>query len=205
MLLALFCAAQAPELVSRDQHNRVLPLYFSRALRQHDYAAAKLLAMWTAVFLLVLTPLLIILAGRLGLPADFGAAFKAESEELSPHPGHARGLRAGVRHAVHRRWRRSSRGGGWPARWCWALFMLTLPLAGILMEAVEARWRAYGVLINPMLAANGAILALFNQTAGARRPAARGEPARGGVRRGRGRVRRPLRPLLFNRYRRISA
>ena len=33
LLLALFCAAQAPELVSRDQHNRVLPLYFSRALR----------------------------------------------------------------------------------------------------------------------------------------------------------------------------
>src|SRR5688572_23060496 len=26
LMLALFCAAQAPELVSNDQHNRVLPL-----------------------------------------------------------------------------------------------------------------------------------------------------------------------------------
>jgi ABC-2 type transport system permease protein len=83
-LLALFCAAQAPELVSRDQHNRVLPLYFSRPLPKTDYALAKLLAMWTAVGILVFTPLLIMLIGRLGLPADFGAAVKSESKDFLP-------------------------------------------------------------------------------------------------------------------------
>ena len=82
MILALFCAAQAPELVSTDQQHRVLPLYFSRPLRRHDYALAKLLALWSAVFILVMAPLLIMLSGRLALPADFAEAFRQESRVL---------------------------------------------------------------------------------------------------------------------------
>jgi ABC-2 type transport system permease protein len=164
LLLALFCAAQAPELVSRDQHSRVLPLYFSRALRKHDYAVAKLLAMWTAVFILVLTPLVIILTGRLGLPADFGAAFKAESKNFLPilltpvvfalafaTPSIALAslmARRGIASAL-----------------VLGPFMLTLPISAILMQAVEGRWGAYGVLINPIFAAGGAVLALYGEKA----------------------------------------
>jgi ABC-2 type transport system permease protein len=162
LLLALFCAAQAPELVSRDQHNRVLPLYFSRALRKNDYAVAKLLAMWTAVAILVLTPLVIILTGRLGVSADFGAAFKAESKNFLPilltpvvfalaigTPSIA------LASLVSRR--------GIASAMVLGLFMLTLPISAILLEAVEGRWGDYGVLINPVFAAGGAVLALFGK------------------------------------------
>lgn len=51
VLLLLFCAVVAPELVSRDLRGGVLPLYFSRPLRRGDYALAKLAALVTAVWL----------------------------------------------------------------------------------------------------------------------------------------------------------
>lgn len=162
MLLALFCASQAPELVSRDQHSRVLPLYFSRALRKHDYAVAKLLAMWTAVFLVVLTPLMIILVGRLGLPADFGAALRAESKEFLPilatpvifalvvgTPSIA------LASLMSRR--------GLASALVLGMFMLTLPLSAILVETMESRLGNHSVLINPVLAAGGAVLAVFRE------------------------------------------
>lgn len=162
MMVALFCAAQAPELVSNDQHNRVLPLYFSRALRKHDYAVAKLLAMWSAVFVLVFVPLMIILAGRLGLPADFGAAFRAESDKfpaLLLTPVVAALVMGTIALAlaslVSRR--------GIASALVLGLFLLTAPLAAILVQAVTARWGNYGVLLNPVLTANGAILALFGE------------------------------------------
>ncbi|GAA1872652.1 ABC transporter permease [Asanoa iriomotensis] len=50
-LLVLFVAIAAPELVSRDLHSGVLPLYFSRPLRPADYAMAKLAALVTGIVL----------------------------------------------------------------------------------------------------------------------------------------------------------
>jgi ABC-2 type transport system permease protein len=63
LLIALFCAVTAPELVSRDLRGTVLPLYFSRPLRRSDYAVAKLLAIGTAVFLLLAGPETVMLLG----------------------------------------------------------------------------------------------------------------------------------------------
>jgi ABC-2 type transport system permease protein len=50
-LMVLFVAIAAPELVSRDLHSGVLPLYFSRPLRPADYAMAKLAALITGMVL----------------------------------------------------------------------------------------------------------------------------------------------------------
>jgi ABC-2 type transport system permease protein len=159
LLLALFCASQAPELVSRDHFNRVLPLYFSRALRKSDYAIAKLLAMWTAVFLVMLAPLLIILTGRLGLPADFGAAFKEESKHffaILAAPAICAllfgTLSLAISSYVPRR--------GIASAAVLGTFLITAPLVAILWETVAARW---GVLLNPTLLGTGAIFPLFGE------------------------------------------
>jgi ABC-2 type transport system permease protein len=162
MILALFCAAQAPELVSTDQHSRVLPLYFSRALRRHDYAAAKLLAMWTTVFILVLTPLVIILAGRLGLPEDFGAAVRAESKHFVPllvTPVAAALVMGTLALALASFLARR----GIASALVLGSFLLSAPLSVILVQTVQARWGSYAVLLNPILTVNGAILSLFNE------------------------------------------
>ena len=56
IVLSLFCAAVAPELIGRDQRTSTLPLYFSRALSRADYVSAKLVAMFAALLLFILLP-----------------------------------------------------------------------------------------------------------------------------------------------------
>ena len=64
-LLVFFVAAQAPELLVRDQRHRVLTLYFSRALERADYVLAKYLALLAAVALVFALPQVILLLGML--------------------------------------------------------------------------------------------------------------------------------------------
>lgn len=159
MILALFCAAQAPELVSTDQHHRVLPLYFSRALRKHDYATAKLLAMWTAVFLLVATPLLIILSGRLALPTDFAQAVRDESKTFLPllaTPVVAALVMGTLALALSALLPRR----GMASALVLGTFLMTVPISAILVEEAEVR---HAVLLNPVFTITGAILALFRE------------------------------------------
>lgn len=69
LVIVLFAATAAPELVSRDLQSNVLPLYFSRPLRPADYALAKLSALVTAV---------IMVWGGGQLIMFIGAAFSAD-------------------------------------------------------------------------------------------------------------------------------
>jgi len=64
-LLVFFVAAQAPELLVRDQRHRVLTLYFSRAIERTDYVLAKYLALLAAVALVLALPQVILLLGTL--------------------------------------------------------------------------------------------------------------------------------------------
>ena len=60
----LFCAAQGPELLGRDQRYGVLPLYFSRALARVDYSLAKIAGMVTALLVLIVLPYIVLFVGR---------------------------------------------------------------------------------------------------------------------------------------------
>ena len=66
----LFCAAQAPELFGRDQRYGVLPLYFSRALTRTDYALAKVGGLMAALFLVEVTPYVVLFVGRVLVASD---------------------------------------------------------------------------------------------------------------------------------------
>ena len=63
VLVVLFCAVVGPELVSRDLRGGVLPLYFSRPITRSDYALAKYAALASAVFILLVSPMLLIFVG----------------------------------------------------------------------------------------------------------------------------------------------
>jgi ABC-2 type transport system permease protein len=63
VLMIIFVAAQAPELVSRDLRSHVLPLYFCRPLRRMDYPLAKLAAFITACLAMIEIPLLLLYLG----------------------------------------------------------------------------------------------------------------------------------------------
>jgi ABC-2 type transport system permease protein len=66
VVMTIFVAVQAPELVSRDLRSRVLPLYFSRPLRRGDYPLAKYVAFTLACLAMIEIPLLLLYLGSIG-------------------------------------------------------------------------------------------------------------------------------------------
>ncbi len=84
ILYVLFAAAQAPELFSRDQANRVLPLMLSRDLSRWQYASARLASVVLALFGLVLAPQLVLLLGAIGVAGDTLAVFNERWSLIGP-------------------------------------------------------------------------------------------------------------------------
>ncbi len=84
LFVALFVAAQAPELLGRDLRYRVLVLYFTRALRRDDYAMAKLGALVLAILTLLLLPQLVLLIGLILVSADIPKALGDQLSSLPP-------------------------------------------------------------------------------------------------------------------------
>lgn len=84
LLYLLFAAAQAPELFSRDQANRVLPLMLSRDLTRWQYGTARLCAVFAALLLLGLVPHLVLWVGGIGTASDTWAALQDRAGLLLP-------------------------------------------------------------------------------------------------------------------------
>lgn len=80
----LFVAAQAPELFSRDQANRVLPLVLSRDLTRWQYGSARLAAVLAAVLLLALIPHLVLWVGGIGTADDTVSMLQERAVLLGP-------------------------------------------------------------------------------------------------------------------------
>ncbi|MFE4953231.1 ABC transporter permease [Streptomyces sp. NPDC056653] len=70
-VIGLFIASQAPQSVSRDLRFKSVPLYFSRPIERADYVVAKYAAMTSALFILTVTPLLVMYVGALLAKFDF--------------------------------------------------------------------------------------------------------------------------------------
>ena len=93
LVLLVFIAAQAPELVSRDLRSRVLPLYFARPIRRPDYPAAKYGAFVLACLAMIDIPVLLLYVGTI-FQVHGGAAIWAETRAVIP------GLLVGLMWAV---------------------------------------------------------------------------------------------------------
>jgi ABC-2 type transport system permease protein len=93
VVMIIFIAAQAPELVSRDLRSHVLPLYFCRPLRRLDYPLAKLAAFVTACLAMIEIPLLLLYLGTIA-QSHGGSAIWHQTKALIP------GLLVGLMWAV---------------------------------------------------------------------------------------------------------
>jgi ABC-2 type transport system permease protein len=93
LIMTVFVAVQAPELVSRDLRSRVLPLYFSRPVKPGDYPLAKYLGFTAACLVMLEVPLLLLWAGA-AANAHGAAAVWAQTKALIP------GLLVGLMWAV---------------------------------------------------------------------------------------------------------
>jgi ABC-2 type transport system permease protein len=83
LVLLVFMAAQAPELVSRDLRSRVLPLYFARPIRRQDYPLAKYAAFTLACLAMIDIPVLLLYIGTI-LQVHGGAAVWAQTRAMIP-------------------------------------------------------------------------------------------------------------------------
>jgi ABC-2 type transport system permease protein len=83
LIMTVFVAVQAPELVSRDLRSRVLPLYFSRPIRSGDYPLAKYLAFTAACLVMIEVPLLLLYVGSI-VNVHGGSAVWAQTKALIP-------------------------------------------------------------------------------------------------------------------------
>jgi ABC-2 type transport system permease protein len=83
LVMTVFVAVQAPELVSRDLRSRVLPLYFSRPITSGDYPLAKFAGFTAACLVMLEVPLLLLYAGAVA-NVHGGAAVWAETRALIP-------------------------------------------------------------------------------------------------------------------------
>jgi ABC-2 type transport system permease protein len=83
LVMTIFVAVQAPELVSRDLRSRVLPLYFARPIKTIDYPLAKYLAFTSACLVMMWIPLLLLYGGSIA-NVHGGAAVWGETRALIP-------------------------------------------------------------------------------------------------------------------------
>lgn len=84
VLFLLFQAAQGPELLSRDQAHRVLPLFLTRQLTRTQYALTRWLSLWCATLCICLAPMLLLWIGEVGIAKDPGTAFSTVGPKIGP-------------------------------------------------------------------------------------------------------------------------
>lgn len=148
-VLALYCAVIAPDIAGRDQRNRSLTLYFSRAIRRSDYAIGKVAAMTTAMLMITLVPQLVLFAGNALSTADFGHYAANEWDQIFPIIGTAllgSALIAslGVLIAAYTPHRAFATIG------IIMIFILPIVIAGILVNEIDTEATRYAIFGSPL-------------------------------------------------------
>ena len=82
ILEGIFVALIAPEMVSTDRHDKLLPLYFSRPIGRNAYVLAKLLGTGLLTLSVSLVPVIIMWIGNVLLAADPALAFREGLNDL---------------------------------------------------------------------------------------------------------------------------
>jgi ABC-2 type transport system permease protein len=154
VLVILFVAIVAPELLSRDLRAGVLPLYFSRPLRSGDYVMAKLAALTSAVWLVLGGPQVLMFLGaafttKKGMPGVWH-----ELLELLPALLYA-GLLAVVFGGIalvvaSMTGKRAFAAGG-----IVAIFLMTTPVMGVLMNLPSETTQRLAGLASPSTLVGG--------------------------------------------------
>ncbi|MGE0227047.1 MAG: ABC transporter permease [Dehalococcoidia bacterium] len=149
LILGLYCAAVAPDLAGRDQRNRALTLYFSRAIKRVDYAFAKLAAMTTAMLLITLGPQALLLIANGLVAEDFGAYLRDSWDLVLPIVGTAllgSALIASIGVAISAQTPRRA----FATVGVVVAFIIPLAVAGILVNEIDTDATHYGVFLSPL-------------------------------------------------------
>jgi ABC-2 type transport system permease protein len=175
--LALFAAAQAPEVIVADRQYGVLSLYLSRSLHTTDYIAAKLVAFTGALLAITLGPQLTLFVGKVLIATDPWTMFASTYKDLLPILGGTL-LAACYMSFVGLALAAFSARRSYASASVIAFFVL-LPavsnIARIMVASADAK--RYTILANPFLVITGFANWLWDVQASARVPRQFGAPA----------------------------
>lgn len=82
VIVGIFVAMSAPEMICVDRRERTLPLYFSRAITRTDYVAAKAIAITLLTTTMTLVPLAILWLGRQLSGGSVWASIRSNIDDL---------------------------------------------------------------------------------------------------------------------------
>lgn len=160
-LVALFAAAQAPELIVTDRQYGVLSLYLSRPLRGTDYALAKITALVLAMLVLTAGPQLFLFFGKVFISATPFTVLKTEWRKLFPIIGGTLGTSVYMATiALALSSRASRRAFGNAAVIAYFLFMPAA--AAIFYSIARGNAKRYSVLAHPVWLLTGFTDWMFN-------------------------------------------
>jgi ABC-2 type transport system permease protein len=161
IVLALFCAVSAPEIIGRDQRTRTLSLYFSRALSRLDYLFAKLLALALALLLVLVTPQMILILGKAVAATDLVDSLRTNANELPAILASsllAALLMSSVSLAIAAQTSRRAFSTGAVLGY----FVVLSALGSIFVATLGSDVRGYGLLVSPIGVIEGAVHWIFH-------------------------------------------
>ena len=163
IVIALFCAVVAPEIIGRDQRNHTLPLYFSRALSRADYVSAKVGALAVALFVVVGLPQIVLLLGG-AVATDDLVGHLRDNADLLP-PIFASSLIVAVfLSAVSLTIAAQTSRRAFATGAVLAYFVIFTAIGLILVETTTGDFRRFSILISPVDMLDGAVHWLFDAT-----------------------------------------
>lgn len=162
IIIVLFIAAMASDLVGNDRRNNTLVLYFSRPIKRDDYALAKVFALSAALLSLTLLPQLLAFVGNWLGAADGGDWLGDNVSDLAPIFVSAVMVSSllgsiGVLIATY------------AARRAFAIisvlgvFLFSSIATGILVTLLGTTWARLAMLASPLHVSRGATLVLFDK------------------------------------------
>jgi ABC-2 type transport system permease protein len=161
VVVALFCAVAAPEIFGRDQRNKTLPLYFSRALSRSDYVVAKLGALATALLIVLIVPQVLLVLGSAVATDDLVGYLGDNAGDFGPILASALVIAVFMTSvscliAVQTPRRALSTGA------IVVYFIVATSIGSVLVETTTGSVKDYAVLISPFNVLEGTVFWIFN-------------------------------------------
>ena len=162
LVLVLFCAFAAPEIVSRDQRFRTITLYFSRTLSRVDYVSSNLAALAIGLLFVLIVPQVVLLLGTAVATDDVLGHLRDNLDLVPPIIGSSVVVSlfmASISLTIASLTpRRAFASGG-----VLAYFVIFSSLAGILAGVTTGTAQEYVLLIGPLAIMEGAVLWIFGE------------------------------------------
>jgi ABC-2 type transport system permease protein len=163
IVLALFCAVTAPEVIGRDQRNQTLALYFSRALSRTDYVTAKLAALVFGILIVQLIPQTLLLIGNAVATEEVVDYLSENLDEIPPILVSAfiiATMMSSVSLAIACQTPRRY----WASGAVIIYFVIATALGAILQETIASSDGDYAFLISPIHVLEGTVYWVFGST-----------------------------------------